>query len=500
LPINGALLFRRAKTAGVSSCGLPQARVGSRAAPPAVGKGVSMEAALEGLESYGVVSLLPVACVIITAVITRRAVEALLVGTLVGSIIIAGTGFWGQWFDFTLTEIGDSAYYVVMFGMFGALIRLLDDSGAALGFADVGAKVSNTRKKTMIFTWILGIIIFIEDYLNALGVGVAMRSLTDKWKISREFLAYLVNSTGAAVCILVPISTWGVLYSSQIEDLGIIEGMRGMEAYARSIPFMLYAWVAVLIVPFFCLGILPLFGQMKKAEARALETGKTFPDWYYEGGAADELNTEVKPSSAWNFIVPMVVMVIVTLISDFDITLAVIVSYVVCFLMLFLQRKVTLGDFLDKLVLGFKDMLYVTMLVLIAFMLQDVNDTLGLTPFVISTVAPVLSPVVFPMITFLVVAVLAFCTGSFWGVAMISFPIILPLALAMDVNPFLAIGAVSAATSFGSHACFYSDAVTVTAAATGIRNMDYAKTSIPLIMVPFGIAIVLYLLVGFIMA
>jgi Na+/H+ antiporter NhaC len=168
--------------------------------------------------------------------------------------------------------------------------------------------------------------------------------------------------------------------------------------------------------------------------------------------------------------------------------------------MLFFQRKLKLGDFLDKLVEGFKDMLYVTILVLIAFMLQDVNEVLGLTPFVINTVAPVLSPALFPMITFLIVAALSFCTGSFWGVAMISFPIILPLAMAMDVNPFLAIGAVSAATSFGSHACFYSDAVTVTAAATGIRNMDYAKTSIPLIMVPFFISIALYLIVGFVFA
>jgi Na+/H+ antiporter NhaC len=230
---------------------------------------------LESLQSYGLVSLLPVVCVIVTAVITRRAVEALLVGTLVGSVIIAGTdlsggawiagaatGFWATWFDFTLAEIGDSAYYVIMFGMFGALIRLLDDSGAALGFADVGARVSNSRKKTMIFTWLLGIIIFIEDYLNALGVGVAMRTLTDKQKISREFLAFLVNSTGAAICILVPISTWGVLYSGQIEELGLIEGMHGIEAYARSIPFMLYAWVAVLIVPLFCLGAIPLFGPM----------------------------------------------------------------------------------------------------------------------------------------------------------------------------------------------------------------------------------------------
>ncbi len=447
--------------------------------------------------TYGLISIVPVLVVIVTAIISRRALESLVLGTFVAAIIFAKTGWWGTWFEFTLTEIGDSAYYIIMFGMFGTMIRVLDESGAALGFADVGTKVANGRKKTMIFTWILGIIIFVEDYLNALGVGVAMRSLTDKWKISREFLSFIVNSTGAAVCILVPFSSWGVLYSSQIESVGVLDNMTGLQAYIHSIPYMLYAWIAVIIVPLFALGVIPLFGPMKKSEARTLNTGKVFPESYYSGDSTEELK-KPKASSAWNFVIPMVVLIIVA-VKTGDITLAVIIASTITFIMLFIQRKLSLGKFCDSIVGGFKDMLYVTMLVLAAFVLSDFNDALGLTPYVIESVAPIMSPALFPVITFIVVAVLAFCTGSFWGVAAISFPIILPLATAIDVNPFLAIGAVAAATSFGSHACFYSDAVTVTCAATGIKNIEYARTSIPLILVPFALAIIAYLITGLIL-
>lgn len=449
------------------------------------------------METYGIISLIPVAVVIISAIISKRALESLVLGTFVAAIIIAKGDWWATWFDYTLVEIGDSAYYIIMFGMFGAMIRLLDDSGAAMGFADIGAKVANGPKKVQMFAWVLGIVIFVEDYLNALGVGVAMKSLSDKQKISRERLAWIVNSTGAAVCILVPFSSWGVLYASQIEAVGAIEGMTGFQAYCASIPYMLYAWIAVICVPLFIFKIIPTFGPMKKADERALE-GKVFPDWYYEDGAhgVEEMSEE-KKAHAINFIIPMLVLIIVC-IKTGDITFSVIIATVITGIMLFVQKKLTLGGFCDAIVEGFKDMLYVTMLVLAAFVLQDFNDVLGLTPYVIETVQPIMSPAVFPVIAFLVVGALAFCTGSFWGVAAISFPIIIPLALALDVNVFLAIGAVAAATSFGSHACFYSDAVTVTAAATGIKNMDYAKTALPLIGVPFVLGIIAYAIIGFI--
>ena len=128
------------------------------------------------METYGLISLLPVLVVIVAAIITKRALESLLLGTFVAAIILAKGGWWGTWFDYTLTEIGDSASYIIMFGMFGAMIRILDESGSAMGFADIGAKVANSRNKTQIFTWILGIVIF-PKYL----FWVSFSSITAFW-------------------------------------------------------------------------------------------------------------------------------------------------------------------------------------------------------------------------------------------------------------------------------------------------------------------------------
>jgi len=460
------------------------------------------------METLGAVSLIPVAVVIVMALITKRATESLIVGTLVGAaifVIYKGTAtgigvvgeWWNTWFDYLLAQIGNSAIYIVMFGMFGTFIRLLDDSGSALGFAEIGAKIANSRKKTLLFSWFLGLVIFISDFLNALGVGVAMRSLTDKWKVSREYLAYIVNSVGASACIVAPISSWGVFYSSQLEKLDVFGGMTGFSIYVKAVPFMFYAWFGMLIVPLFITGVIPLFGPMKKSEERALTTGKVFPEWHYEGESAKEMQAAVKPSSAWNFIIPMIVLIVVAL--KWNITLAAILASLVCAIMLKIQKIFTLWQCVEKIIEGFKDFFYVTVLIIAAFLLQDFNNALGLTEYVIQNVTPLLSPGVFPAIIFIVVAALAFGTGSFWGVAVISFPIVLPLAVALDVNLYLTVAAVATATAFGSQACFYSDSVTVVSATTGIRNMDYVRNALPLIAVPVVLTIITNLIFGFIL-
>lgn len=460
------------------------------------------------METMGAISLIPVTVVIIMAIITKKATESLIVGTFVGAaifVISKGTAtgigvvgeWWNTWFDYLLAQIGNSAIYIVMFGMFGTFIRLLDESGSALGFAEIGAKIANTRKKTLLFAWGLGLFIFISDFLNALGVGVAMRSLTDKWKVSREYLAYIVNSVGASTCIVVPISSWGVFYSSQLEKLDVFGGMSGFMIYLNSVPFMFYAWFGILVVPFFIMGAIPLYGNMKKSEERALTQGKVFPEWHYEGESAEELQMTVKPSSAWNFILPLIVLIFVAI--NWGITLAAILASLLCAIMLKIQKIFTLWECVEKVILGFKDFFYVTALIIAAFLLQDFNNELGLTEYVIQNVTPLLSPGVFPAIIFIVVAALAFGTGSFWGVAVISFPIVLPLAVALDVNLYLTVASVATATAFGSQACFYSDSVTVVSAATGIRNMDYARNALPLIAIPVALAIITNLIFGFIL-
>ncbi len=451
------------------------------------------------MDNYGLISLLPVISVVILAFVTKRTLEPLLIGAVFGFILLHGTGFFMPFLDavYTVMMDGVTVWIILVCGLFGSLVALLEKSGGALGFSDIATKYSKKRSVSLIVTWILGIVVFVDDYLNALAVGTAMRKVTDSYKVPRELLAYVVNSTGAAVCVLIPFSTWSAFMAGQLEANGVLVNGSGTAAYIATIPYMFYAWAAVLVVPLFALKILPRFGPMRAAEERAEETGQVFPDSMLdqedEFSAAETMSG--KKPNALNFIVPMIVLAVVTIITE-DMLQGVILGIVSCGVLYFPQRLMNFSEFCDSSIDGFKDMVLVLGIIVAAFFLQQANDALGLTPFVIDSVKPLLSPSLLPAAAFLIISLLAFATGSFWGIAAIAFPIIIPLAQSMDVNIFLSSAAIISAAVFGSHTCFYGDAVTLSCASSQIKNIDYAKTSIPLVAVPAVIGLVLFLVFG----
>lgn len=450
--------------------------------------------------TYGLISLLPVAVVIVMALVTKRTLESLVVGSFVGFIILTGGGFFTSWVGALSDVVGESAWYILVFGVFGMVIALLEKSGGAQGVSQLGTRWAKKRSTALLATWVLGILIFIDDYLNNLGVSVAMRQVTDKFKVSRELLAYMINSTGAAVCVLIPISSWAAFMAGQYESLDITVGGTGLGAYIQSIPYMFYAMLAVIMAPLIAFKIFPLFGPMKKAELRAAE-GDVFPESYYvrlENGELEELKEEMEPekAKAINFLLPMLAFVIGTIAFGNEILIGGIITVVVCGIMYIPQKLMSVKQFCDIAFKGFTDMAFVTALVLMSFVLGKANDGLGLTTYVIAKVEPVLSPSLLPVITFLLVAFLAYACGSFWGIIAIVAPIIFPLAIAMDANIFCIGGAMISGTVFASHCCFYADAVTLISAGTQIMNTDYAKTATPIAAVPIAISAILYLIVG----
>jgi tetracycline resistance efflux pump len=463
---------------------------------------------------YGVLSLIPVIFVITIAVVTKRTFEPLLIGSLVGFITLHGTGFFMPWVESMLKVTGDNGWTILLFSLFGSFLALIEKSGGAMGFSNMAGKHIKSRSSALITTWILGIIVFVDDYLNALVVGSVMRNVTDRFKVSREFLAYVINSTGAAVCVLLPFSTWAAVMAKQIESTGVLKaGQKGLDMYISAIPFMFYAWAAVFIVPLIILKIIPIFGQMKKAEQRAYQTGQAIPSYNinqyentqeYQTEPDDVVQNESiqvsenvaqKKGKVINFAIPMIVLAGVTIYMS-DMVVGVLLALASCAILYFSQRLMNFNQFFDIVVEGVKDMIPAMMLILSAYFLQDANDALGLTPYVIEKVQPIMSPAVLPAVSFVIVALIAFATGSFWGVAAIAYPIILPLAQLMGVNIALAVGAVVSGVALGSHACFYSDAVTLTCAATQIKNSDYARTTLPILTMPFLIAIVVFLVIG----
>ncbi len=453
------------------------------------------------MEHMGIISVVPALSVIVLAIILRRTFEPLLFGSILGFILLDGLAFFPAWLDAVYVVMMDdvTVWVILVCGLYGSLIGLLEKSRGVLGFSTLATSITKTRSASLIGTWILGILIFIDDYLNNLTVGVAMRKVTDSFKLPRELLAYVINSTGAVVCVIVPVSTWAAFMAGQLAANDVLVDGSATAAFIRTIPYIFYGWAALIIVPLVATRILPTFGPMKKAEQRA-ESGELFPPGAW-GKAVDEESTEATESDGqkaniMDFLLPVLVVVGLTMYTD-DMLWGVMIGIVFA-LILYLSRKViTFSEFWDSFMSGFQYMIPALAIVVAAFILQQANEGVGLTPFVIETVQPIMTGALLPAVSFVVIAIIAFATGSFWGVAAISLPIIIPLAEVYGVNVFLASGAVISAAAFGSHACFYGDAATLTCASTQIPNIEYAKTTLPMLAYPLVLAIIAYLVAGY---
>jgi Na+/H+ antiporter NhaC len=290
-------------------------------------------------------------------------------------------------------------------------------------------------------------------------------------------LAYVVDSTAAPICVLVPVSTWAVFYASLFVDSGFAAAGEGMSLYISAIPYMVYPVVAVLLVPLVALGLIPLLGQMNQAEQSVNAAAEPLAE---KDLTADTQKPEaVQAARLHHFLLPLATLIGVTLWYDLDVQIGVIVAVAVTLLLFGGQRIMAWGDMFDAVLAGLKMMLPALTIVVMAFAFKDVNDQLGLPRFVIDHVSPWMTPLIFPVVTFLTMALISFATGSSWGVFAIAIPIILPLAESVGVSIPLAIGALLSASAFGSHACFYSDATVLAAEGSGCDVIDHALTQFP---------------------
>ena len=445
---------------------------------------------------YGLISLVPVLVVIVSAIITKRALEPLILGTLVGFVILAKENFVVAYLDSLYGELGESSYYIIIFGLFGIYIHLLEKANAISGFTKVGLRFARNKKKAGFLAWIMGLVFFLDNYFSILGAGISNREIADKNKMSREMFSFAVNAVACCTCVLVPLSLWGVFMSGQIEMTLGIEMGTGLGEIVKSIPFMFFAWVLLIFVLLYQFRIIKPFGPMKKAEERAETTGAVLPEDLAAQAPANSDEDE-KPVNILNFIIPMASLIAVTLVTQ-ELTYGLIVGIVLCFILYIAQKLITAAEAFDAICKGFEEMFVVTALVISAFVLQNANDELGLAPFVVNSVVNVISAPLLPVIAFVLLMVLGFVTGSFWGMAAVCFPIMLPLAQALDANIYLTIGAVIAGCAAGSATCFYGDSVTLTCGLTKIRNIDYLRSALPMLIPPIVVTAIIYIAAGFI--
>jgi Na+/H+ antiporter NhaC len=234
---------------------------------------------------------------------------------------------------------------------------------------------------------------------------------------------------------------------------------------------------------------------MKKAFRYAEATGDTLPE-NAQGRAGDEHDPEeTKKAKGIFFIIPMLVLTIVALARG-DVMIGLFSGFIACIVLYLPFKVMTLAKFMNCVPEGIKSMALVMLTMTGSFVLNAANGSLGLTKYVLDTVTPIISGPFFPLITFVVLSALSFATASPWAMATVAFPIIMPLAESVGADPYMIGGALVAGTAFGSHACFYGDAAILTSASCHIQPFEYARTSIPLIILPTSVACIAYAILG----
>lgn len=451
--------------------------------------------------SNGLLAIGIILIIIAGAIYTRRCTEFLLLGSILGSIVLYGRNFLTEWIGILQDVVGDTdnVWLWLVCGLFGSLIALLQASKGTFGFSKIISKICTTQKRTLFTSFIMGILIFVDDYLNVLSIGVCMKGVFDKRKLPRESLAFVLDSTGAPVCVLLPFSTWAVFYASLFyeEDLISSQFKSGMDAYIHAIPFCFYPFIALMIVALFAAGIFPKLGAMKKAYQRVEETGKVYSDISRKYNHDDRKGYE-EDGNIWNFLGPMLTLVAIGVATG-DILLAVIIALAICLVMYVCTKLMTMETFFNLTVQGFGDMLSIFFMLVAAFSLERVCSKMGLTEFLIELVKPLLTPAMFPAVSFLLLAVLAFVTGSNWGMSAVVIPILIPMCAALGANPILTMAAIISGGAFGSHACFYTDATVLASNSAGIDNMEHALSQMPYVMIAAGISVIGFTAAGVIM-
>lgn len=457
---------------------------------------------------FGALCTIPALLMIVYIFVTKRIIEALTIGAVVGFIMCGKPGDNVLWTfsDSVLSTMmsEDIAWLIIVCGLMGGIISLIERSGGAYAFGEWASKRAKNEKAALMWSWLLGCVIFIDDYLNSMTVGSCMAPLTDKHKTPREMLAYVCDSTAAPLCVLIPITTWSVFCGRILVKNGWQEGGASeIGMFVKTIPFNLYAWIAAILVPLVIMGVVPKIFGMKKAYKRVADGGPLAPEGSDKISilSGDKGGVEIpKNPRMINFFVPIIVLVGATILFDTDMQMGVLCTLGVMFVMYMAQNIMSAAEFWDIIIKGIQNMILPLLLMVMAFVFADMNETIGFTQWCIESATHIMTPATMPMIIFIVLAVTEFITGTNWGMYVIALPIIIPLAMTMGVHMPLAVAACVSAGVFGSHICFYSDATVLTSAACGCDNFRHAITQMPYGFISAILAFIGYGILGFVFA
>ncbi len=475
-------------------------------------------------------ALLPPFVAIVLALATKEVYSSLFVGILAGALM--ATGFQPLEALNLIVVDGLSGAVSSMAGnycflvLLGCLIALIRRAGGSWAFGAWAKRRVRARKGAQLTTFLLGVLIFVDDYFSCLAVGSVMRPVTDRHRVSRAKLAFLVDATAAPICMIAPLSSWAAAVSGVAGDVG--GNMSGVELFVRSIPYNFYS----LLLPVFVIALICMnvdYGPMREAERRAL-SGDV-------GDATDE-ESQVAPSAGHeegkgtivDLLLPILVLLVATFLSMLYVggffgatrwtgaenagnligalgstdafvalPLGSLVTVCVSCVYLLLRRVVGFRDMMDCLPQGFVAMVPSILILTLATTLKTVTSALGADVFVHDVMAGASGALygLLPAVIFVVSVLLAFATGTSWGTFGIMIPIV--TAAFSPENPlmFVGVSACLAGAVCGDHCSPISDTTVMSSAGAHMAHVEHVSTQLPYALTVAGVCFATYLLAGF---
>jgi tetracycline resistance efflux pump len=451
------------------------------------------------LIDFGALCLIPPFIVIIIAMLTKRAIEPLIIGSFFGYCIVSykhnHAGGNAEPIDaFTLFTDAitralkdDSMVWIILVcGMYGAVIELLVRSGATMAFGNFITQYIKTKKQALLATWAVGGLMFLDDYMSALSVGNTMKNVTDRFGISRASLAYLVNTMSPPLCIIVPLSTWSIYIGKLIAKEMQQPETAWFDAYWNVIPFTFYGWAAVIVALFFALQWLPMTKSITDTTADTAETT-----------AKEDISINPK-ARFYDFFIPLFAIVAATIFlsKEIDALKGIYIGLLFSIAYFWLRRLMTYDQIFVSGFEGFKSMLFALAILTFTYVLKDVGDRMGLTTYVIDSLRPIVSKAYLPVLVFLALSFISFTTASSWGLYLVAIPIVVPLANQLGANVWLCLGALVSCGGFGSNASLYSDCTVLTSNSCNINSVRHSTTQMPYALAALLLAAILFLVAG----
>ena len=475
----------------------------------------------------GWLSIIPPLLAILLALLIRQVIVSLLAGIYVGAIFLYDFNPFTALLRLSDTIIlkvlidADHMYVIVCTLLIGGVVGIISKNGGTAGLANQITKLAKTAKSGMIASWLMGVVIFFDDYANSLIIGNMMRPITDKLRISREKLSYIVDSTAAPVASIVIISTW-IGY-----ELGLInEGLKAIgsaenayDVFIKTIPYRFYPIAAIFFV-FLTSYLQRDFGPMFKAEKRTRTTGKLIGDGVEVKNflSSDDRFPDKKDGKWINSVIPILVILIGTIVGLFytgmlsleasgitDYSLQSIISHsdsfksllwasfgagAIAVVMTIWQKILSLHDSMEAWQRGIQSMLFAVIILVFAWGISQVTVELKTADYIISVLSDSINPRLLPVLVFIICGGISFATGTSWGTMAIVMPIVIPLASEVsNIAGFSSadttiiihgvISSVLAGSVWGDHCSPIADTTILSSMASQCNHIDHVRTQLP---------------------